>query len=422
MPFNDLPPLVKQVVACDRCIDDQVRCRFNPLHQSSCRGCVALAIPCNWTRAVKPQPPPDISYVKYLESRARLLETHLKNLLPGVNNRKNIEQLLDQETAGATQDSEAISASSGHLPEIHKSAPGTNFLGSPALAQLVQRMRLLDAEPGQSIQDLIDDNVLWVDASSTQFERLFHGYSSAHILSRDAIEFRHDINGSQHLPNFRRAHTRSGFLGHRSDMKPHHESSSNAWVVEHSIWELPPDDLMPTLLDAYFDNTFFPVVHRPLFEKQLREELHKREPAFLRLVLLVCANGAKWCDDPRVVDGRWPVSLSAGYRWLKQLELWPRNLLTIPRLTLWDAQGLVILALYLCGSSATYGAWTMIGLGIRRMQDIGSHRMRSPQTLESELHKRCFWWIKLFRFFIVQRVLIAKVSTGLCYYSIAFIV
>ncbi|KAG8702477.1 hypothetical protein FRC11_011454, partial [Ceratobasidium sp. 423] len=52
--------------------------------------------------------------------------------------------------------------------------------------------------------------------------------------------------------------------------------------------------------------------------------------------------------------------------------------------------------MYFCGSSATYGAWVTIGAAIRMMQDIGSHRRKAQQTLESELHKRCFWTMLLF--------------------------
>jgi hypothetical protein len=232
-------------------------------------------------------------------------------------------------------------ASTQHSPKTHEVASGADFLGSPVVNQLIQRIHLLDANPVQSIQIPIDDNVLWVNSPSPKSERLFHGHSSAHILSRDAIAFQHDINDSQYSLNSRRTQPGLEFSSRNTDVTPQHESS-NIWVAEQSLWELPPADLMTLLLDAYFDNAFFPVIHRPLFEKQLREGLHKQEPAFLRLVFLLCANGAKWCDDPRVVDGRWPVSLSAGYHWFKQLELWPRNLLVVPRLTLWDAQSFVV--------------------------------------------------------------------------------
>ncbi|CAE6338505.1 unnamed protein product [Rhizoctonia solani] len=163
------------------------------------------------------------------------------------------------------------------------------------------------------------------------------------------------------------------------------------WETEHTLLELPPDDLMPILLNSYFDNTFIPVVHRQLFEKQLREGLHRQEKSFLRLVLLVCANGARWCSDPRVLDERWPVSRSAGHRWFRQFELWHKSVITFHQLSLWDAQLLVLISMYLCGSSSTYGAWVTVGAAIRMMQDIGSHRRTAEKTLESELHKRCFW-------------------------------
>jgi hypothetical protein len=77
---------------------------------------------------------------------------------------------------------------------------------------------------------------------------------------------------------------------------------------------------MPILIDVFFKAAFFPVIHRGMFEKQLNDGFHKRNGTFLRIVLLICATGARWCDDPRVLDRRWPVPLSAGYQWFKQLS------------------------------------------------------------------------------------------------------
>ncbi|CAE6436458.1 unnamed protein product [Rhizoctonia solani] len=337
---------------------------FNPLRQSSCRGCIALDIPCNWTRALKPGPPPDISYVKYLEARTKLVETHLKNLILGVSTKKDVDELLKQEPCDIRQQRAPLTTANPNsiLTNV------ADCLDSPALTQLVQRMRLLGVESRQESQSLVDDNALWVDSQSMQSpERMFHGHSSAHVLSRDAAAIRQEtfINDSQRLPG---VHFRADFWSLGQGIKRRCGCDSNLEVVEHSFGELPPADLLPVLLSAYFDNAIFPVVHRRLFEKQLGEGLHKHEPSFFRLVLLVCANGARW-----------------------QLELWPRNFLAITRLSLWDVQSLVLAALYLCGSSETYGAWIIVGTAIRMMQAIGSHRMRSSQTLENELHKRCFW-------------------------------
>ena len=68
--------------------------------------------------------------------------------------------------------------------------------------------------------------------------------------------------------------------------------------------DFPPPDLLSKLVDAYFThlNIYLPLLHRPSFEKCLREGLHLIQVTFGAIVLLVCANGARWVDDPRVVN------------------------------------------------------------------------------------------------------------------------
>ena len=59
---------------------------------------------------------------------------------------------------------------------------------------------------------------------------------------------------------------------------------------------------MIALIDAYFDNinTYLPLLHRPTFERRLRENAHLEEQAFGAVVLLVCACGSRFSDDLRV--------------------------------------------------------------------------------------------------------------------------
>lgn len=45
-----------------------------------------------------------------------------------------------------------------------------------------------------------------------------------------------------------------------------------------------------------------PLLHRPTFERAIKEGLHLQDPKFGANVLLVCANGARFCDDPRVLS------------------------------------------------------------------------------------------------------------------------
>lgn len=216
----------------------------------------------------------------------------------------------------------------------------STFLDTPAISRLVQQVRLANVGSTWPNLDVSNEDVVWDASSSTKpDEPRYHGQSSSEVLSRDAGIFRNGYNASI-LSTVPTTYRRPEFW------RP---TTAEMRVLNPSCWELmdgldrelPPADLLPTLVDAYFDNAFFPVIHRPLFEKQLREGLHLREIAFLRVVLLVCACGARWCDDPRVLDDRWPVSLSAGYRWVRHFTTGRRSLVG-PQLSLWDAQGLVV--------------------------------------------------------------------------------
>ena len=67
-------------------------------------------------------------------------------------------------------------------------------------------------------------------------------------------------------------------------------------------FDFPEPTLLQTLVDNYFHyvNLESPLLHRPTFEKELLGNLHKREPAFGAIVLLVCAIGSRYTEDPRV--------------------------------------------------------------------------------------------------------------------------
>lgn len=67
-------------------------------------------------------------------------------------------------------------------------------------------------------------------------------------------------------------------------------------------YPLPDSDLMTTLVGSFFEHLSvdLPVLHRPIFMQQLNQMQHQHDPTFLKLLLLVCALGARLCDDPRV--------------------------------------------------------------------------------------------------------------------------
>ncbi|KAE9408799.1 hypothetical protein BT96DRAFT_932552 [Gymnopus androsaceus JB14] len=72
-------------------------------------------------------------------------------------------------------------------------------------------------------------------------------------------------------------------------------------------YNFPPEDLNGGL------NLILPLLHRPTFENGIADGFHQHDPFFGGTVLLVCAIGARYCDDPRVFSEGPSVPSSAGW-------------------------------------------------------------------------------------------------------------
>ncbi|TFK89351.1 hypothetical protein K466DRAFT_584659, partial [Polyporus arcularius HHB13444] len=164
---------------------------------------------------------------------------------------------------------------------------------------------------------------------------------------------------------------------------------------EHSPHkDFPPPDLLATLVDLYFTNMndFLPLLHRPTFEQGIKENLHLHDEGFGSTVLLVCANGSRFTEDPRVLLDDNKIPQSAGWKWFQQVQMVRKSLLAPPRL--YDLQIYALTAGFLQGTSAPQACWTIIGVGIRMAQDVGAHRKKvysASPTVEEELWRRAFW-------------------------------
>ena len=88
----------------------------------------------------------------------------------------------------------------------------------------------------------------------------------------------------------------------------------------------PEPGLMSHLVDLYFANynIYMPCLHRPLFEKGIREGLHLNDEGFGAVVLLLCALGSKFSDDPRVFLEGSNTPHSAGWKWFKPVQAYRR--------------------------------------------------------------------------------------------------
>ncbi|KAJ7183929.1 hypothetical protein C8R46DRAFT_1344590 [Mycena filopes] len=136
-------------------------------------------------------------------------------------------------------------------------------------------------------------------------------------------------------------------------------------------YAFPEPDLLHALSSLYFTNInlSLPTLHRPTFEKALAQQEHLHDDGFARTVLLVCALGACYSDDPRIYS-----SLSSG-----------------------GTAGAVVrpgAAHPVRPTDTLRSAVLLFGLGIRLAQDVGAHRSKrrtGPIRPEDELEKRVYW-------------------------------
>ncbi|KAF9010747.1 fungal-specific transcription factor domain-containing protein [Cyathus striatus] len=174
-----------------------------------------------------------------------------------------------------------------------------------------------------------------------------------------------------------------------------------SWMVPHPKMEdtplyiFPEYDLLVSLVDLYFThcNPYLPLLHRPIFERSLEKKDHLLDHNFGGTVMLVCALGSCYSNDPRVfMDGNGSTT-SAGWKWYSQVNILRKSF--YKRTSLYELQTYALSVMYIHPSHASDGVWTQVGMGLRLATEVGAHRKRKTPggrpNAENELWKRAFW-------------------------------
>ncbi|KAJ7700411.1 fungal-specific transcription factor domain-containing protein [Mycena rosella] len=238
----------------------------------------------------------------------------------------------------------------------------------------------------------------------------------------DAVDSEPDGIFSDHFKSLRIAPARNLYFGRSSGLyliqtaqkmkqehdgpnvqQPHPTRRQEFW---YSPWEInpsppvpafsfPPRDLLDSLVSVYFKkiNILLGILHEPTFKRFVTAGLHLVHQSFGAVVLAVCALASRYSEDPRVVLEGTNSKLSSGWEWFRQVQHLHTELLLDP--TLYDLQVISLSILYLQGTCSADSCWTLVAIGIRRLQELGVH-MRRPfdrvtLTVEEELFKRVFW-------------------------------
>ncbi|CAA7260660.1 unnamed protein product [Cyclocybe aegerita] len=334
--------------ACDICKRKKIRCNSGETPDNKCTNCLQFGYECTHKEVTKTLGSAK-SYVESLEARLEKMDQLLSKLLPGINITEEVDRLTAKEEAE---------------PEVLPRNDDDHL--EMMLTLQLSRLKL-----------------------NPPVNRFF-GKSSSMQLVLTALNLKQEYTGVPLKPTKRESVKRNEFWS----LPPW--ASNDPDEPQPIDYSFPPEDLVPSLIDAYFVefNYFLPLLHRPTFEKDVAEKLHLTDHMFAATLLLVCALGSKYSDDRRVLAEGSDNWRSSGWKWYEQVKVMRRSL--FHRTTLYELQMLALHVMFAQASETPQGIWSEIGFALRLTQEVGAHRKRHRATepnAEDELWKRAFWVI-----------------------------
>ncbi|KAF8879184.1 fungal-specific transcription factor domain-containing protein [Mucidula mucida] len=332
--------------ACDNCKRKKIRCDSDEMPGKRCSNCISFNVQCTHVEALNSMGSAK-GYVQRLEQRLEKMEEVFKRRLPDID---LTQELLDE----PAKDN----------PSMGKVPTRSHFDEAVALlSHDVNKLLLIPPE------------------------KRFFGKSCGLHLIPSVLQQKNQYlgkEGSNPLLQAMSINKRDEFW----DLNPWYSFKVEDIIPEYSY---PDDDLMTALVELYFQfqNCYLPLLHRPTFEKAIRDRLYWTDHRFGATVLLVCALGARNSEDPRVfVDGRG----EAGWKWFDQVSIYRTALQSRELTTLYEFQMHSLSALYLEQVGMWESVWTQVGIALRVGQDVGAHMHRAnPPNARDEHWKRAFW-------------------------------
>jgi hypothetical protein len=351
---------------------------------NKCSNCSAYNFECKYEEAAKKRGPPK-GYVESLESRLEKMEGLLQRLCPDADFTQELGAPVDRQTFVR----ESLSRS------LQQNKPGTASY-RPSSQLRGSCLTSLD-DTGDPELDPSDDEYLNAPNKLQTLQQTFNdlsvsyrflGKSSGATLVQTALDLKSEYSGTE------QEHMRLRMANRRPEFWTQYSWERAVVRPDVPRFSFPDSDLIDQLVDLYFSriNLFLPLLHRPTFERQLHDRLHLRDQGFASVLLCLCACASRYSDDPRVLLEGSTAWHSSGWKWFAQVQMLRRSLMGLP--VLHDVQMYALACLFLQGCSSPQSCWTMIGVGIRLVQDIGMHRKRVYSTMdlaEAEQWRRAFW-------------------------------
>ncbi|KAJ7287859.1 fungal-specific transcription factor domain-containing protein [Mycena rebaudengoi] len=309
------------------CRKRKIRCDSASLPDGRCSNCIAFNAACTHSEPTRKRGPKN-KHVEELKQQVESLEAQLRSHNSDTSRASTIQY------PSPPSDS---SPSPGSLPEEDLSHD-----------QISERFRALSID---------------------SMKNRFFGPSSGFMLVKSTMDAKEAYLGRPMT-----AHTRRPEFW---DLRPWEQESYD----DKPIYVYPESDLISSLMALYFTHVhpILPLLHRPTFERSVKEGLHLRNHLFGASLLGVLAVASRYSDDPRVLVEGSNSTLSCGWKYFRQVQV---------------VQLYCLITLYSLGSSSPQSSWLYLGLGMRFIQERGEHRRKREGhkfTPETELWKRAFW-------------------------------
>ncbi|KAJ7587342.1 fungal-specific transcription factor domain-containing protein [Mycena floridula] len=377
--------------ACDICRRKKVRCDGPQTADNRCSNCTAYNLECTYVEAAKKRGPPK-GYVESLENRLEKMERLLRQIMPEADYTKEVGRNTLVWNPAEKKNARAASASasaSSKSSEIY--SPGIPPYDAVNIATTAIRQMGSDTPAAGEGPPMDNEDIAALTLADTlqrmslDHEYRFFGKSSGAMLVQTALDIKKEYGGDWSNSSARRA----------DFWLPRPWEQNVSAIEQNAVYTFPEDDLIISLVNLYFRyiNIYYPLLHRGTFEAAVRDKLHLENEVFAANLLLVCAAGSRWSDDPRCLLPGIDSQHSNGWKWFSQVQLVRKSLLQPP--SLGDLQFYCLSVMFLQCTSAPQACWTMIGIGIRLAQDVGAHRRKNrqtPMTIDDELWKRA-WWV-----------------------------
>ncbi|KAJ7627488.1 fungal-specific transcription factor domain-containing protein [Roridomyces roridus] len=325
--------------SCDNCRQRKVRCDGHTMPNRQCSHCTSFGEACNYTQFKRV---PKTRLLEDLRHKIATLEARLRA--------RTVCSLCSGPVQSPFDAKVALNSSS---PDEYTADSGT-----PA-------------------EDEAEEEEQEVEELTTQMKHNFFGSESTFNLVHDTITIKEklleDPSVSGPLPE------------HKITWGPFHWEKE--FYATRTSYVYPPPDLLAHLLHLYFINVhpILPLLHRPSFERNIREEVYTRDPRFGAVLLAALAVASRYSDDPRVlISGD---TLSIGWQFVAQTQIIPN--LSEP--TLYDVQFYTLMTMFCLGATAPHVTWVYLGLGARLIQYHRRFPRKSPTPdMEDELWNRAF--------------------------------